>query len=110
MVRLYQTYVRPLFEYGSISFLSTNVKQLQRVQNDFIRISLRLPNYIRSDLLHEAAGLELLETRLRYLNCKLIKKMLVHEPIKLIVEKSLSTITLNNYKSPLDSLINYITD
>ena len=110
MIRLYKTYVRPLFEYGSMSFLTADIRRLQRVQNHFIRISLKIPSYIRTDLIHEAAGLELLETRLVYLNSNLLRKMMVHDTIKSTIQESRSIVALNNYQSPLDSLMNYLTD
>ena len=49
LVQLYKTYVRPLFEYGSISFLPAKLTQLQKTQNKFLRLSMRLPSYLRSD-------------------------------------------------------------
>ena len=105
MIRLYKTYVRPLFEYGSISFLPEGVKRFQKIQNDFIRVSLRLPRYLSTEVIHNAAGLESLETRIRSLNVKLMEKMLNHKCIQDTVEKSLPVIPLNNYKSPLDTLL-----
>ena len=104
MIRLYQTYVCPLFEYGSISFLPADLKKLQQIQNEFIRLSLKLPRYLRVDLIHDAAGLELLETRLKRLNCNLMSKLIRLESIENQVEKSLNTIPLNRYTSPLDQL------
>ena len=82
MICLYKTYVRPLFEYGSISFLpSKGIKRFQQLQNEFIRLSLRLPRYLRTDLIHDAAGIELVETRLNTLNGKLMRKMTRHQTI-----------------------------
>ena len=110
LIPLYKIYVRPLFEYGSISFLPVRISQLQRIQNEFIRLCLKLPAYLRNDLIHESAGLELLKDRLIALNSKLMKKMLSLEDIQKTVEKSLSVIPLNNYESPLDCLIEKILD
>ena len=109
MICLYKIYVQPLFEYGSISFLTADIKRLQQIQNNFIRISLKIPSYIRTDLIHEAAGLEMLEKRLLYLNCKLIRKMMAHETVQHSIQKSKDTIALNNYLSPLDLIVNYLT-
>lgn len=105
LIKLYKTYVRPLLEYGSISFLPENLSQLQRIQNDFIRLCLKLPSYIRTDLVHQAAGIEQLKDRLLSLNCHLLEKMLAQKDIQKTVEKSLSVIPLNNYQSPLDTLL-----
>ena len=108
MTRLYKTYVRPIFEYGSVSFLPARIMQLQKIQNEFIRVCLKIPAYIRSDLLHEAAGLPLLKDRITSLNLKLINSMLRLDDIRKSVEKSLSVIPLNNYKSPVDILIEHL--
>ena len=105
LINLYKTYVRPLLEYGSLSFLSAKISQLQGIQNEFLRISMRLPSYLRTDLLHKSAGLESVKERLLSLNTNLMKKMLAHVDIKKSVEKSISAIPLNLYKSPLDVLI-----
>ena len=105
LIRLFKTYVRPIFEFGSISFLPARVTQLQRIQNEFIRLSLRLPSYLRTDLIHESAGLEQIKERLNSLNLNLMRKMLAQEDIQKTVEKSLNVIPLNNYRSPLDSLL-----
>ena len=67
LVRLHKTYIRPLIEYGCIATLATSnstVQVFQRVQNEFLRVCLNLPSYIRTDLLHEAAGLETIRERL----------------------------------------------
>ena len=105
MIRLYKTYVRPLFEYGSITFLpSQEIKQLQRIQNEFIRLSLRIPRYLRTDLIHEAAGLELVEKRICTVNCRLIKKMASNDVIKATINKAATICPLNNHQSPLDVL------
>ena len=105
LVKLYKTYVRPVLEYGSMSFLTANLTQLQKIQNDFIRLAMRLPAYLRTDLIHEAAGLEPIKERFLSLNCNLMKKILVQDDVQKSVEKSLNVIPLNNYSSPLDMLI-----
>ena len=105
IIRLNKTYVRPLFEYSSISFLPEGVKRFQKIQNDFIRISLRLPRYLSTDVIHSAAGLQTLEARIRLLNVNLMEKMINQSCVQDTVKKSLSIVPLNNYKSPLDCLI-----
>ena len=109
LIRLYKTYVRPLFEYGSISFLPANTQRLQRIQNEFIRLSLRLPKYLRTNLIHEAAGLEILENRLLELNYGFFKKIGNLAGVREVTDRSKETIALNNKKSPLDKLLTYKT-
>ena len=109
LIHLYKTYVQPLFDYGSISFLTSNTQRLQKIQNEFIRLSLHLPRYIRTDLIHEAAGLELVTDRLTVLNKRLFEKMSKLEGVKQVVERSLQTVPLNNLQSPLDKLLTNMT-
>ena len=104
LIRLYKVYVRPLFEYGSLSFLAANLNQLQRIQNEFLRISLRLPRYLRNELIHQSAGIPKLKDRLIELNCRLMQKMSVHETVKESINNSKGVIPLNGYLSPLDVL------
>ena len=59
--------VRPLFEYGIVSTRTvseTVITKIQRVQNSFIRLALRLPKYVSARLLHEASGLPYVKERL----------------------------------------------
>ena len=100
MIRLFKTYVRPLVESGSISFLPKNVQHLQRIQNEFIRLTLSLPKYIRTDLIHQAAGLELVVNRLLDLNNGLMRKMIDLEGVRQITERSLVTIPLLTIRLP----------
>ena len=78
LMRLYKIYVRPILEYGSAAFMSapkTQLSRLQQIQNEAIRICLRLPRYIRTDLLHEYASIEPIFVRLLMLNRKLLNTM-----------------------------------
>ena len=106
-VRLYKTYVLPLIEYGSSSFIAapiTTLVNLQRVQNEALRSCLSLPRYIRSDLLHEYAGIDFTSDRLKTLNRRLLESMTRSNPdIKLLIENRLLYQDVPP-KSPLDVL------
>ena len=59
--------VRPIFEYGSLSTITTSdtiISEIQRLQNKFIRLALRLPKYISVKLLHDSSGLPYVKDRL----------------------------------------------
>ena len=59
--------VRPIFEYGIVSTMTvsdTVINKLQRVQNSFIRLALRLPKYVSVRLVHETSGLPYVKERL----------------------------------------------
>ena len=63
----YKQCVRPIFEYGIVSTTTvseTVITKIQRVQNSFIRLALRLPKYVSARLLHEASGLPYVRERL----------------------------------------------
>ena len=60
LIQIYKQCVRPIFEYGSLSTITVSdhiISKIQRLQNKFIRLALRLPNYILPKLLHDSAGL-----------------------------------------------------
>ena len=55
-------------ESGSIAFLAAPKNQLdklQKIQNETIRCSLRLPSYISIKLLHENSGLPMIRDRIQ---------------------------------------------
>ena len=64
---IYKQCVRPIFEYGIVSAISvseTVINKIQRSQNSFIRLALRLPKYASAHSLHEASGLPYVRERL----------------------------------------------
>ena len=107
MIRLYKTYVRPLFEYGSVATIALNAKNIykyQKVQNEYLRTCLSLPKYIRTSLLHEAAGLEPIEKRLTELSKKQFNAMKTLDIISDLCIEYHKIMPLNEFKSPLDYL------
>ena len=67
MLQIYKQCVRPIFEYGSLSTMTmsyTIISKIQRLQNKFIRLALRLPEYISVKLLHDSSGLPYVKGRL----------------------------------------------
>ena len=78
MIRLYKTYVRSIFEYGSVCFLhcpDSLLESMQKVQNKAIRICLRLPRYVSVRLLHDSSCLPTIKERLVQLGSKLVARM-----------------------------------
>ena len=60
LIQIYKQCVPPIFEYGSLSTITASdhiISKIQRLQNKFIRLSLRLPKYILPKLLHNSTGL-----------------------------------------------------
>ena len=67
LIQIYKQYIRPIFEYGSVSTITTSediISKIQRLQNKFIWLALRLPKYICPRLLHNSSGLPYVEDRL----------------------------------------------
>ena len=67
ILQIYKLCVRPIFEYGSLSTITTSdtiISKIQRLQNKFIRLALRLPKYISVKLLHDSSGLPYVKDRL----------------------------------------------
>ena len=66
LIQIYKQCVRPIFEYRSLSTITTSdniISKTQRLQNKFIRLALRLPKYICSKLLHDCSGLPYVKDR-----------------------------------------------
>ena len=108
LIKLYKSYVRPVSEYGSMAFLNapkSQLHRLQQIQNDAIRICLKLPQYIRTELLHEYACLEYIDQRFLHLNKSLLKTMTRHNcHIESLVTNH-SHVAAGSQKSPLDLLL-----
>ena len=67
LIQIYKQCVRPIFEYGSLSTITASdpiISRIQRLQNKFIRLALRLPKYISVTLLHDSIGLPYVKDRL----------------------------------------------
>ena len=88
MLQIYKQCVRPIFEYSSLLTITTSntiISEIQRLQNKFIRLALRLPKYISVKQLHDSSGLPYVKDRL--LSCatrtleRISKNPLVEESI-----------------------------
>ena len=67
LIQIYKQCVRPIFEYGSLSTITVSdniISKIQRLQNKFIRLALRLPKYILPKLLHDSADLPYVKNHL----------------------------------------------
>ena len=67
ILQIYKQCLRPIFEYGIVSTITISesvINKIQRVQNSFIRLALRLPKYVSARLIHEASGLPYVRERL----------------------------------------------
>ena len=94
LIQIYKQCVQPIFEYGALSTITTSdniISKIQRLQNKFIRLALRLPKYICSKLLHDSTGLPYVKDRL--LSCATTSlDRIAQNPL---VEESISRNRLN---------------
>ena len=94
LIQIYKQCVRPIFEYGSLSTITVSdniISKIQRLQNKFIRLALRLPKYILPKLLHDSAGLRYVKDRLLSCATKSLDRI-AQNPL---VEASISSNRLN---------------
>ena len=94
LIQIYKQCVRPIFEYGALSTITTSdniISKIQRLQNKFIRVALRLPKYICSKLLHDSTGLPYVKDRLLSCAAKSLDRF-AENPL---VEESISHNRLN---------------
>ena len=94
LIQIYKQCVRPIFEYGALSTITTSdniISKIQRLQNKFIQLALRLPKYICSKLLHDSTGLPYVKDRLLSCATKSLDRI-AQNPL---VEESISRNRLN---------------
>ena len=78
LIQIYKQYVRPIFEYGCLSTITTSdniTSKIQRLRNKFIRLALRLPKYICPKLLHDSIGFPYVKDRLLSCTTKSLDKI-----------------------------------
>ena len=94
LIQIYKQCVRPISEYGSLSTITVSdniISKIQRLQNKFIRLALRLPKYILPKLLHDSTGLPYVKDRLLSCATKSLDRI-ARNPL---VEASISSNRLN---------------
>ena len=97
--QIYKQCVRLIFEYGSLSTITTSnniISKIQRLQNNFIRLALCLPKYICPKLLHDSAGLPYVKDRLLSCATKSLDRI-AQNPL---VEESISSNRRNPARDP----------
>ena len=94
ILQIYKQCVRPIFEYGSLSTITTSdtiISKIQRLQNNFIQLALRLPKYISVKLLHDSSGLPYVKDRLFSRATKTLERISANP----LVEESISSNKVN---------------
>ena len=70
LIQIYKQCVRPIFEYDSLLTITVSdsiISKIQKLQNKFIWLALRLPKYILPKLLHDSTALPYVKDR--FLTC-----------------------------------------
>ena len=108
ILQIYKQCVRPIFEYGiasTITVSETVITKIQRVQNYFIRLALRLPKYMSTCLLHEASGLPYVRERLITVGQNhLITRMHANPLVEHATNSAKTNIAWDKYKTPTSIL------
>ena len=94
LIQIYKQCICSIFEYGSLSTITASdyiISKIQRLQNKFIWLALRLPKYICSKLVHDSTGLPYVKDRLLSCATKSLDRI-AQNPL---VEESISSNRLN---------------
>ena len=76
-IRVYQSYIRPLFEYAAPAWCNLAKPQLERlqiIQNIAIRMCYRMPKSTNTDYIHQVSGLMTLKERQVILGKKFLNR------------------------------------
>ena len=107
ILQIYKQCVRPIFEYGIVSTITvseTVITKIQRVQNSFIRLALRLPKYVLARLLHEASGLPYVKERLISVCQNRLARMHANPLVEHTIHSARTNIAWDKYKTPVSIL------
>ena len=107
ILQIYKQCVRPIFEYGivsTITFSETVITKIQRVQNSFIRLALRLPKYVLSPLLPEVPGLPYVRERLITVGKNHLARMHASPVVQHTINSARTNIAWDKYKTPISIL------
>ena len=106
-IQIYKQCVRPIFEYGSPSTITTSdyiISKIQRLQNKFIWFALCLPKYICSKLLHDSSSLPNVKDRLLSCACKSLVRI-AQNPL---VEESIVSNRINPVWDPFPTSLSVV--
>ena len=104
LIQIYKQCVRPIFEYGSLSTITTSeniISKIQRLQNKFIRLALRLPKYILPKLLHDSIGLPYMKDRLLTCATKSLDRIAQNHLVEASISSHRHNPALDRFPTPL---------
>ena len=106
-LEIYKQCVRPIFEYGivpTITVSETVITKIQRIQNSFIRLALRLPKYMSACLLLAASGLPYVRERLITVGQNHLVRMHANPLVEHTINSARTNIVWDKYKTPISIL------
>ena len=106
ILQIYKQCVRPIFEYGvsTITVSEAVIRKIQKVQNSFIRLVLRLPKYVSARLLHEASRLPYVRERLITVGQNHLARMHANSLVEHTINSARTNIAWDKYKTPTSIL------
>ena len=107
ILHIYKQCVRPIFEYGIVSTITvseTVITKIQRIQNSFIRLALRLPKSVLARLLYEASGLPYVRERLITVGQNHLARMHANLLVEHTFNSARTNIAWDKYKTPISIL------
>ena len=84
LLKLYESIIRPVFEYGSICSITAaecHIDKLQVLQNQALRAILKTPSYVATRDLHDLAGIPQIKEHLTQFARKQLEKTTARSPI-----------------------------
>ena len=107
ILQIYKQCVRLVFEYGIVSTITvseTVITKIQRVQNSFIRLALRLPKYVSAHLLYEASWLPYVREGLISVGQNHLARMHGNSLVEHTIKSAMTNIAWDKYKTPISIL------
>ena len=107
ILQIYKQCVRPTFEYGIVSTITVSesiINKIQRVQNSFIRLALRLSKYVSTPFIHEALGLLYARERLITVGQNHLERMHANLLVEHTINSGRTNIAWDKCKTPISIL------
>ena len=84
LLQIYKAIIRPIFEYGCLSMINAaevHLDKIQLVQNQALRVVLRLPAYVSIKDLHDCSGIPLIKDHLISYARRRLRALLKSSPL-----------------------------
>ena len=89
---------------STITVSESVINKIQRVQNSFIRLALRLPKYVPVRLIQEASGLQYVRERLITVGLNHLARMHANHLVEHTINSARTNIAWDKYETPISIL------